>query len=66
MTTDEPTARMLKFFEYAHLPESLQTISRAFSDLANWMVEHVPPGAERTVALRKLLEGKDAAVRAAL
>jgi hypothetical protein len=66
MTMDEPTTRILRFFEYAHLPDHLQTISREFMDLANWIVEKVPPGAERTVALRKLLEGKDAAVRAAL
>jgi hypothetical protein len=58
--------RMLKWFEYAHLPEKLQAISKPFGDLARSMCETIQPGPERTVALRKLLEGKDAAVRAAL
>jgi hypothetical protein len=64
--TDEASARLLKFFQYAHLPENLQVIAREFADLADWIVEHVPPGPERTVALRKLLEAKDCAVRAQL
>lgn len=58
--------RMLKWFEYGHLPEKLQAVSKPFGDLAVSLCESVEPGPERTVALRKLLEGKDAAVRAAL
>lgn len=58
--------RMLKWFAYEHLPERLQTRSKPFSDLAHKIVDEVPPGPERTVALRKLLEAKDAAVRADL
>jgi hypothetical protein len=58
--------RMLKWFEYAHLPEKLQAISKPFGDLAHRLATDVPSGPERTVALRKLLEAKDAAVRAAL
>lgn len=57
---------ILRFFRYAHLPPYLQEISSDFSVLAHRIVETLPPSAERTVALRKLLEGKDAAVRAAL
>jgi hypothetical protein len=34
--------------------------------IANWMVETLPRNPERSVALRKLLEAKDAAVRAKL
>jgi hypothetical protein len=60
---DEP---ILKFFAYAHLPEKLQEVSKPFFDLADHLVATLPRCAERTVALRKLLEGKDAAVRAAL
>ena len=56
---------ILRFFEYAHLPVWLQNISRPFSELALTIME-IPRSAERTVALRKLLEAKDAAVRAAL
>lgn len=58
--------RMLKWFEYSHLPEKLQAVSKPFGDLARNIVETIDAGPERTVALRKLLEGKDAAVRAAL
>jgi hypothetical protein len=58
---------LLRYFEYAHLPEHLQWISRPFHDLAhdaahNWNLD----GAELTAGLRKLLEAKDCLVRAAL
>lgn len=55
---------ILQFFAYAHLPTHLQEISKPFGDLANQIVETLPRNPERTVALRKLLEAKDAAVRA--
>ncbi len=57
---------ILKFFHYAHLPERLQTASRPFCGVARHIIETSPRNAERTVALRKLLEAKDAAVRASL
>lgn len=58
--------RMMQFFAYAHLPPHLQEISKPFGDLAQWMVDNLPPNAERTAGLRKLLEAKDCAVRARL
>lgn len=58
--------RMLKWFDYSHLPKDLRAVSEGFSLLAWQTCERVEPGPERTVALRKLLEAKDAAVRAAL
>ena len=58
--------RMLKWFEFAHLPPHLQEVSKPFGELANRIIEVCEPGPERTVALRKLLESKDAAVRAKL
>ncbi len=58
--------RMMKWFAYLHLPVSLQEISAPFHNLACIIVRDVPAGPERTVALRKLLESKDAAVRAAV
>lgn len=58
--------RMLKWFEFGHLPEHLQAVSSKFWDLACSLCAMVPSGPERTVALRKILEAKDAAVRAAL
>lgn len=55
---------MLQFFQYAHLPEKLQAVSEPFCTLAQYVVERLPRNPERTVALRKLLEAKDCAVRA--
>lgn len=57
---------MLKWFEYNHLPEKLKAVSRQFYILAHHIVNTIERSPERTVALRKLLESKDAAVRAAL
>ena len=58
--------RMLQFFQYEHLPEILQEVSKPFCNLAYSIVETLPENPERTVALRKLLEAKDCAVRAVL
>lgn len=58
--------RMLKWFAYEHLPDHLQLISKPFAGVAERLTKQVDAGPERTVALRKLLEAKDAAVRAAL
>lgn len=58
--------RMLKWFEYEHLPKDLQFVSKPFQMLALCLVACCDPGPERTLALRKLLEAKDAAVRAKL
>ena len=60
------TERMLQFFKYEHLRSDLQGVSRPFSQLANLLCDTLPSNAERTVALRKLLESKDCAVRAYL
>jgi hypothetical protein len=58
--------RMMKWFAFEHLPDHLQAVSKPFHDLARTLVESLDGGPERTVALRKLLEAKDAAVRAKL
>jgi hypothetical protein len=76
-----PGEHILQFFGYSQLPPHLQAVSKPFHDLA-WMIcgrlapdlaspadaaeFPLPRNPERTVALRKLLEAKDAAVRAAL
>lgn len=57
---------VLKFFDYHHLPADLQEVSRPFGELARQVAERAPDSQETTVALRKLLEAKDAAVRAVL
>jgi hypothetical protein len=64
--TDPVADPILQFFGYHHLPEAMQKVSRPFCDLANQIVDTLPRNAERTVALRKLLEAKDAAVRASI
>lgn len=57
---------ILQFFAYAHLPPKMQEVSMPFCILAGSVVNQLPRNPERTVALRKLLEAKDAAVRAAI
>ncbi len=57
------TEHISQFFAYAHLPPVLQEVSRPFCELAEKILA-LPRNPERTVALRKLLESKDAAVRA--
>ena len=65
-----PTEHIMQFFAYEHLPPRLQAVSKPFCDLARNIVAEdmnvsaLPRNPERTVALRKLLEAKDAAVRA--
>jgi hypothetical protein len=57
---------MLQFFAIAHLRPEAQKISKPFAELAGFLITTLPRNPERTVALRKLLEAKDAAVRARL
>ena len=61
-----PLPPILRFFEYEHLPVHLANVSRPFAQLATSVALELPDGPEKSVALRKLLEAKDAAVRAAL
>lgn len=61
-----PANDMLRFFGYQHLPPRLQEISKPLCETANAMVAALPPCAETTAGLRKLLEAKDCFVRAAL
>ena len=62
--TEIGTDHILRYFHYSHLPEGLQARSKPFCDLARNILDTTPRNPERTVALRKLLEAKDAAVRA--
>lgn len=57
---------LLKFFAYAHLKPEFAVISQPFGEMAQWIVTTLPSNDQRTQALRKLLEAKDAAVRAVL
>ncbi len=58
--------KIMQFFAYAHLPTGLQDVSKLFCELAREVVDRYPDNDETLVALRKLLEAKDAAMRAAL
>lgn len=62
----DPVDPILQFFRHKHLPAHLAAVSAPFGDLAAIIVGTLPRNPERTVALRKLLEAKDAAVRALL
>lgn len=62
----QSVANVLKFFTYEHLPPSLQLVSKPFCELAQQVANREPQNAETTIALRKLLEARDAAVRACI
>ena len=57
---------ILQFFDVGDLPARLAIVAAPFAGLAAHVHATVPRNAERTTALRKLLEAKDAAVRAAM
>jgi len=59
-------APIMKYFEFAHLPEKLQAVSKPIGELAKQMDDSLPDGAEKSAGLRKLLEAKDCLVRALL
>ena len=57
---------IMQFFKFKHLPYSLQIASKPFCELAETLEAKLPDNPEKSTALRKLLEAKDCAVRAAL
>lgn len=61
-----PHEHIMQFFVYDHLPPAAQAVSKPFCELAQWIEQTLPRNPERTVALRKVLEAKDAGVRASL
>jgi len=62
---EDSIAALGPFFEYAHLPPALQTISYPFGELAR-LIAAGPQNEQTLRALHKLLESKDCAVRAQL
>lgn len=62
----EPEDEMLQFFQFAHLPPHLQTISKPFGELAALIVEKLPKNSQRDHAVNALVQAKDFAVRAQL
>lgn len=72
METKDPAANpakfpILAFFKHDHLPQKLSEIARPYAQLAHKMIaQETSHPAEVAAGLRKLLEAKDCAVRAAL
>jgi hypothetical protein len=66
MTERMRSENLMRYFEYQHLPQKLQHVSRHFAVAADVVLHILPEGPEKTACLRKLLEAKDCAVRAAL
>lgn len=63
MTHHPATEHVLQFFAHGHLPAELAEVAKLFASLAERVADG-PANPETTVALRKLLEAKDCAVRA--
>jgi len=61
-----PTNPIMKYFDFAHLPEHLQGVSGDVYALAMSLDAQLPDSAEKSAGMRKLLEAKDCFVRAKL
>ena len=66
-----PPHRLLRYFGWIGVDNTVQqqaitNVRDEFQKLADWVDVNVPGGQEQTVALRKLLEAKESAVRALL
>lgn len=59
-------AALLRWFDAAHLPAHLQVVVTPYERLARTLAADLAASPELTTALRKLLESKDCAVRAAI
>jgi hypothetical protein len=57
---------LMRWFEHGHLAGPLQPIVQTFGALAAQLVENLADDPELTACLRKLIEAKDCAVRAAI
>jgi len=60
------TVAVARHFAFGHLPVHLQPVGKLFHDLAAKLLTELPDSTELTVSLRRLLEAKDSAVRAAV
>lgn len=54
---------IMKYFSFDHLPPHLQDVSRNFFNLANYVEKTMPNCSQKNLALQKILEAKDCAVR---
>jgi len=55
---------IMQHFALEDLPPAVAVVAKPFSELAAHIAATLPRNAERTVALRKLLESLDSAIRA--
>lgn len=63
----QPVERLVQFFNYNDPPWELKgDVGEAFESLARHLVKRLPHNPECAVALRKLLEARDCAMRAAV
>lgn len=60
----EPVESIMQFFAYDHPMTGAVPLLADFHTLAHNVVKEIPRNPERTVALRKLLEAKEAMMRA--
>lgn len=56
--------RLLQFFACDHMPIEQSIVARPFKLLAEQIADELEANPERTVALRHLLDARDAALRA--
>lgn len=58
----------MRWFEVheGNVDDDIVRVKLYIRTVAFWLDDHLPDGAEKTAALRKLLEAKDAACRATL
>lgn len=65
MEEDSNYEPILQFFEFGHLRTAeLRHVSEHFQILARTLISMLPKNAQRDASLQRLLEAKDAAVRA--
>lgn len=56
-------SKLIQLLRCDNLPEHLQHICKPFWDLATRIVQEIPTGTQRTLALLKLLESRDCVMR---
>ena len=55
---------LLQYFTYKDLPENQRKVALQFHDLAVNMYDTIPRNKQAIIALQKLLEARDSALRA--
>jgi ferritin-like protein len=63
---DKDVRHLARYFAFDHLSGEPREVSEMFHDLAADLIDQLPDGPELVASLRRLLEAKDCAVRAAL